>query len=59
MVAQIRITGQQIGEVSMGDEQMMVHAVDPGENWLYRVSGICALVIGLVYLITIALYAHM
>jgi hypothetical protein len=58
MVAQIRITGQQIGEESMSDEQMMVHVVDPEGNWLYRVGGICALVIGLAYLITIALYAR-
>jgi hypothetical protein len=35
---------------------MMVNAVDPDGKWLYRVGGISALVLGLAYIITIALY---
>src|SRR5215467_5384386 len=46
------------GEASMSTEQMRVHAVDPTGKWLYRVGGPCALVIGIAYLITIALYAR-
>ena len=42
----------------MSTEQMRVHAVDPTGKWLYRVGGLCALVIGIAYLITIALYAR-
>lgn len=42
----------------MSTEKMRVHAVDPAGKWLYRVGGICALVLGIAYLITIPLYAH-
>ena len=42
----------------MSAQKMMVHAVDPEGKWLYRVGGISALVIGITYLITILLYAH-
>jgi len=42
----------------MSAEKIMGHAVDPNGNWLYRVGGICALVLGIAYIITIALYAH-
>jgi len=46
------------GEESMSAQKMMGHTVDPTGNWLYRVGGLCALVIGIAYLITIALYAR-
>jgi hypothetical protein len=46
------------GEEAMSNEKMRVHAVDPEGKWLYRVGGICALVLGIAYIITIALYAH-
>jgi hypothetical protein len=42
----------------MSAQKMMVNAVDPEGKWLYRVGGISSLVLGLAYLITIALYAH-
>ena len=42
----------------MSAQKMMVNAVDPEGKWLYRVGGISALVLGIAYLITIALYAH-
>jgi hypothetical protein len=42
----------------MCTEKMMVNAVDPDGNWLYRVGGISALLLGLAYIITIPLYAH-
>lgn len=42
----------------MSAQKMMVHAVDPDGKWLYRVGGISALVLGLAYIITIPLYAH-
>jgi hypothetical protein len=35
---------------------MMVNAVDPGGKWLYRVGGISAIVLGIAYIIIIALY---
>src|SRR5712691_6359165 len=40
----------------MGVQEMMVDAVEPYEKWLYRVGGISALVLGLAYIATIALY---
>src|SRR5215831_19914846 len=43
----------------MSEQKMMVHAVDPDGKWLYRVGGICALVLGIAYIITIPLYAHL
>jgi Domain of unknown function (DUF4386) len=46
------------GEESMSAQKMMVNAVDPDGKWLYRVGGISALVLGIVYIITIPLYAH-
>ena len=42
----------------MSAEKMIVNAVDPDGEWLYRVGGISALVLGIAYLITIPLYAH-
>jgi hypothetical protein len=42
----------------MSAEKMMGNAVDPDGKWLYRVGGICALVLGIAYIITIPLYAH-
>lgn len=42
----------------MSAQKMMVHAVDPDGKWLYRVGGICALVLGIAYIITIPLYVH-
>jgi hypothetical protein len=38
-------------------EKMIADAVDPDGKWLYRVGGICALVLGVAYIITIPLYA--
>ena len=35
---------------------MMINTVDPDGKWLYRVGGISALVIGIVYIIIIVLY---
>jgi hypothetical protein len=46
------------GEESMSAEKKMGNAVDPDGKWLYRVGGICALVLGIAYIITIPLYAH-
>jgi hypothetical protein len=43
----------------MSVQKMMVDAVDPGGNWLYRVGGISALVLGIGYIIIIALYVPM
>src|SRR6266571_1737114 len=40
----------------MSVQRMMVDAVNPDEKWLYRVGGISALVLGLAYIATIALY---
>ncbi|MGO8949788.1 MAG: hypothetical protein ACLQUY_19470 [Ktedonobacterales bacterium] len=42
----------------MSAEKMMVNVVDPDGKWLYRVGGISALLLGIAYIITIALYAH-
>jgi hypothetical protein len=42
----------------MNTKKMMDNAVDPDGKWLYRVGGICALVLGIAYLVTIPLYAH-
>ena len=42
----------------MSAQKMMVNAVDPDGKWLYRVGGISALVLGIAYIITIPLYAH-
>jgi hypothetical protein len=41
----------------MSVQKMMGDAVDPDGNWLYRVGGISALVLGLGYILTIPLYA--
>ncbi len=40
----------------VGVQKMMIDAVDPDEKWLYRVGGISALILGLAYIATIALY---
>src|SRR5215472_9649341 len=45
------------GEESMSAQKMMGNAVDPDGTWLYRVGGICALVLGIAYIVTIPLYA--
>src|SRR5215475_9128034 len=42
----------------MSAEKMMAHAVDPDGNWMYRVGGISALLLGIAYIITIPLYAY-
>ena len=42
----------------MSAEKMIDNAIDPNGKWLYRVGGICALVLGVAYIITIPLYAH-
>ena len=42
----------------MSAQKMMVHAVDPQGKWFYQVGGICALVLGIAYIITIPLYAY-
>ena len=42
----------------MSTDKLMAYAVEPDGKWLYRVGGICALVLGIAYLITIALYAR-
>lgn len=43
----------------MSVQQMMGHTVDPDGKWLYRVGGISALVLGLAYIIIMALYVPM
>jgi hypothetical protein len=40
----------------MSMQKTMVNGVDPDEKWLYRVGGISAFVLGIGYLIIIALY---
>src|SRR5271157_3486129 len=42
----------------MGTPKMMVNTVDPDGEWLYRVGGISALVLGIAYIVIIPLYAH-
>lgn len=46
------------GEEFMNTQKMNVHEVDTEGNWLYRVGGIAALVLGIAYIIIIPLYAH-
>lgn len=58
MVLAQRGNAIEIGEESMSAQKMMVHTVDPNGKWFYRVGGISALVLGLAYIITIPLYAH-
>lgn len=41
----------------MGAEKMVIRAAGPDERWMYRAGGIAALVLGVAYLITMALYA--
>ena len=41
----------------MSTQKMMIDAVDLDGKWLYRVGGISAFILGLAYIITIALYA--
>jgi hypothetical protein len=43
-------------EESMSAQNMTVNAVDPDGKWLHRVGGISAFVLGMAYIITIALY---
>ena len=40
----------------MSVQKMMVNSVDQDGNWLYRVGGISALVLGVAYIIIIVLY---
>jgi len=47
------------GEEEMSVQKMVVNAVDPDGKWLYRVGGISALVLGIAYIIIIALYVPM
>src|SRR5229473_5722975 len=42
----------------MSVEKMTVNLVDPEGEWLYRVGGISALVIGVAYIVIIPLFAH-
>jgi len=42
----------------MSAQKLMSNTDDPEEKWLYRVGGICALVLGIAYIITILLYAY-
>src|SRR6266446_2731577 len=42
----------------MSVQKMMVNAVDPDGKWLYRVGGISALILAIVYIITIPLYVY-
>jgi len=42
----------------MSVEKMTVNVADPDGKWLYRVGGISALVIGIVYIIIFPLFAH-
>ena len=44
------------GEGSMSEAKVMVRAGDPDGKWLYRVGGISALLLGIAYIIIIALY---
>jgi hypothetical protein len=43
-------------EEEMGVPKTMVNAVDPDGKWLYRVGGLSALVLGIAYIVIIALY---
>jgi hypothetical protein len=43
----------------MGAQQTMVNTVDPEGKWLYRVGGMSAIVLGIAYIIIIALYVPM
>ncbi len=40
----------------MSAQKTMVNTVDPDDKWLYRVGGISAFVLGIGYIIIIALY---
>jgi hypothetical protein len=42
----------------MNEKTLIVNPVDPDGKWLYRAGGICALVLGLAYIVTIPLYAQ-
>jgi hypothetical protein len=43
--------------VELSLEKKVGHAADLGENWLYRLGGIAALLLGIGYIVTIPLYA--
>jgi hypothetical protein len=47
------------GKEQMSVQKMMVNEVDPDVKWLYRVGGISALVLGIGYIVIIALYVPM
>ncbi|MBW7882140.1 MAG: DUF4386 family protein [Caldilineaceae bacterium] len=40
----------------MGAQKVMVYAADPDGKWLYRVGGISGIVLGIAYIVIIALY---
>jgi len=43
----------------MSAQNMMINAIDPDGKWLYRVGGISAFILGLGYILIIALYVPM
>jgi hypothetical protein len=47
------------GEKQMNEQSMLVNAVDPEGKWLYRVGGISAIVLGIAYIVIMALYVPM
>jgi hypothetical protein len=47
------------GEKQMSAQTTMANTVDPDGKWLYRVGGISALILGIGYIIIIALYVPM
>jgi hypothetical protein len=50
--------GSRAREAPVRSERTMADAVDPEGRWLYRVGGVSALVLGVAYIVTIPLYAH-
>src|SRR5262245_44297810 len=46
------------GETSMSTDKIMAHAVDRNGSGLYRVGGICALLLGAAYVTIIPLYVY-
>src|SRR5262249_5146291 len=45
------------GEATMSAKKILVNAADPDGNWIYRVGGLSALLLGIAYIATIPLYA--
>jgi hypothetical protein len=52
-----RVDATHKGEETVSAKTIMVQAVDPNGNWLYRVGGISAILLGLGYIAIIPLYA--